>query len=224
MRGNILLVNNSRDIQSTVRIVLEKEGYEVSSAADGEEGVKQASKGHFDLIILECLLPKVNGFEAAREIRQFTDCPILFLTSLTSDGDKIAAYRAGGDDFLSEPFTEIQLILSVNSLVRREASPKDNHSHMIVLDINGKAFFKNGKKIPLTDIEFELLRYLYQNKGRIITIEELYCAVWNEKPLATGQNTINVHILNVRKRIEDNYHDPKILKTVWGKGYIFEDL
>ena len=224
MRGNILLVNNNRDIQSTVRIVLEKEGYEVSSAADGEEGVKQASKGHFDLIILECLLPKLNGFEAAREIRQFTDCPILFLTSLTSDDDKIAAYRAGGDDFLSEPFTEIQLILSVNSLVRREASPKDNQSHMIVLDINEKAFFKNGKKIPLTDIEFELLRYLYQNKGRIITIEELYCAVWNEKPLATGQNTINVHILNVRKRIEDNYHDPKILKTVWGKGYIFEDL
>ena len=224
MRGNILLVNNSRDIQSTVRIVLEKEGYEVSSAADGEEGVKQASKGHFDLIILECLLPKVNGFEAAREIRQFTDCPILFLTSLTSDGDKIAAYRAGGDDFLSEPFTEIQLILSVNSLVRREASPEDNQSHIIVLKKNGKAFFKNGKKIPLTDIEFELLRYLYQNKGRIITIEELYCAVWNEKPLATGQNTINVHILNVRKRIEDNYHDPKILKTVWGKGYIYEDL
>ena len=173
-------------------------------------------------------MPRMSGVEATEKIRAFSTVPVLFLTAKSFDSDKMSAYNAGGDDYLVKPFSAPELLLKVDALTRRYNTygAKDSDSTEVIRLAGGvvlmpekREVLKNGERIELRDKEYELLVYLVKNRGRVVDANELYEAVWGEMPLPSSGNNITVHILNLRRKLEDNSASPKVIRTVWGKGY-----
>jgi len=218
----ILVVDDERDIREVVKLLLEREGYSVAEAVSGPQAVEMLRMGGvFDLILLDIIMPELSGVDTAAVIRQISDCPILFLTAKSADSDKVDAYSAGGDDYLSKPFSKVELLLRISALLkrcRRESVPAVLNSG-IVIDEKTKTVRKNGQGVHLTEKEFELLEFLYDHSGETFSIAELYEQVWKEKYLQSSSNTVMVYIFNLRKKLEDNFSEPKLIQTVWGKGY-----
>ena len=214
----ILVADDEKDIRDAVEFLLKSEGYGVEKAHDGKNALELVKNGNkYDCIILDIIMPFMSGVECAKEIRKISSCPILFLTAKSSDTDKTDAYDAGGDDYLSKPFSSVELLLRIRTLIRRGAS------YAVSLNVNcaDKTVTKNGKLIPLTDKEYELLEFFRSNKGKVFSNSMIYESVWGEKYLPSSANTVMVHILNLRKKLEDDFTKPKFIQTVWGKGYSY---
>ena len=225
----ILVVDDEIEIRNVLRLLLEGAGYTVILAKDGEEAVGCVREdASIDLCIMDIMMPKKSGVEATVEIRKFSPVPILFLTAKSLDSDKESAYSSGGDDYLVKPFSSGELLMKVEALTRRynKYSAKGENSSDALRLFGGVLLYpdtrevtKNGNTVDIRDKELELLIYLAKNRGRVVSPSELYEGVWGEIPLPSSNNTITVHILNLRRKLEDNPSSPKIIRTVWGRGY-----
>lgn len=225
----ILIVDDESEIRKILTILLENSGYEVVSAADGLSAVMTLkNNSEIDLCIMDVMMPRMDGLQACAEIRKFSSIPILFLTAKSLDEDKEMAYSGGGDDYLVKPFSSKELLMKVEALIRRYTSYKTKPQHLgeeirlnngVVVSPDARQVYKNGVLLDIRDKEMELLIYLAKNRGRVISASELYEMIWDEKALSTSNNTVTVHMLGLRRKLEDNPSQPKIIRTVWGKGY-----
>ncbi|ETJ99986.1 response regulator receiver domain protein [Eubacterium nodatum ATCC 33099] len=230
----ILIVDDNPDIREVLSVLLSSENYEIEEAENGRAAIKKLfdSKNNFDLIILDIMMPGMNGIEVCSRVREKSQIPILFLTAKSQDNDMIEAYSNGGDDFLVKPFSRTELVLKVKSLIRRrkqynEPQSKEEGnikklSDNVVVDTKKRLVHKGDERINLTDKEFDILQYFMDHKGDIVRNRDLYEDVWGEKYLPSASNTIMVHVLNLRKKLEEDINKPKIIQTVWGKGYRIE--
>ena len=222
----ILAVDDEPDLRSLLRILLKNRGYEVLEAASGKEAVDiLRSEPRIDLVIMDIMMPGLNGVEACAQIRKFSTVPMLFLTARNQLTDKAEAYASGGDDYLAKPFSQNELMMKVESLTRRyrvyKGKQEDSLGIDIRLDEDRSCAIRNGQRIELTDKEFAILRFFFRNRGRTLDVQTVYEGVWGEKFLPSSNNTVMVHILNLRKKLEPDPANPKLIRTVWGKGYQF---
>lgn len=224
----ILIVDDEIEIRKVLRLLLENAGHEIIEAGDGKSAVECVrADGQIDLCIMDIMMPTMNGIEAVKQIREFSPIPVLFLTAKSLESDKEAAYSGGGDDYLVKPFSSREMLMKVDALTRRYTSysvKKQSEDEIrlgsgVVILPKTREVIKNGAQIDIRDKEFEMLLYLAKNRGRAIDSRELYNRVWEEMPLASSNNTITVHILNLRRQLEDDPSSPKIVRTIWGKGY-----
>ncbi len=222
----ILIVDDEADIRNVLEILLTGNGFTVLQASNAPIAVETVkSNSDIDLVILDIMMPGASGIDAIKSIRRFSKVPVLFLTAKTTDYDKNEAYKNGGDDYLSKPFSQNELLLKVSSLIRRyrEYSPSLSRSADVIenltIDTEHRRVLKFGVDTGLTDTEYEMLCYFISCRGTPSDAKAIYEAVWNEKYLPSAANTVMVHILNLRRKIEDDPTQPSIIKTVWGKGY-----
>ena len=225
----ILIVDDEAEIRHVLELVLKNSGYETVSASDGIEAVElMKADPDFDLCIMDIMMPTMSGVEATKMIRRFSGVPILFLTAKSLPQDKIEAYGSGGDDYIVKPFPMNELVLKVEAMTRRYNlySAKETQAGEVVrlhggiaVNITEREVMKNGVKIEMRDKEMDILIYLVKNIGRVVSSEELYENVWGEMALPSSGNNITVHILNLRRKLEENYTSPRLIRTVWGKGY-----
>lgn len=224
----ILIADDEIEIRKVLRLLLENAGHQIVEASDGERAVEAVRcDREIDLCIMDIMMPQMNGVEATRKIREFSTLPVLFLTARSLESDKEAAYSGGGDDYLVKPFSSRELLMKVDALTRRynSYSAKESTGEVIrlwggvVLMPDSREVTKNGVPIDVRDREMDMLIYLAKNRGKVISPAQLYEGVWEEMPLQSSGNTITVHILNLRRKLEDDPSSPKIIRTVWGKGY-----
>ena len=216
-KTKILVADDDRSICTLIKLILEKEGFEVSCLFDGESVVNEiAAGGKYDLIILDIMMPEMLGTNAAKKIKDICDTPIIFITARSSDEDKIEAYDSGADDYLCKPFSSVELVLRVKAVLKRT---KTEYKEEIEFLHSEKSVVIQGYKIILTDTELRLLEFLYNNKGNVMSIKDIYEAVWEEKYLPNSNNTVMVFMHGLRKKIEEDYANPKHIITIWGKGY-----
>lgn len=216
-KTKILVADDDRSICTLIKLILEKEGFEVSCLFDGESVVREIEDGgKYDLILLDIMMPEMSGTNAAYKIKESCNTPIIFITALSSDEDKIKAYDSGADDYLCKPFSSVELVLRVKAVLKRT---KTEYKEEIEFLHSEKSVIIQGNKILLTDTELRLLEFLYNNKGNVMSIKDIYEAVWEEKYLPNSNNTVMVFMLGLRKKIEEDYANPKHIITIWGKGY-----
>lgn len=234
MNENILIVDDEKEIADLIEVYLKNDGYNVYKFYNGIEALKCIEETKLDLAILDVMLPDVDGFHICRKIREKHFYPIIMLTAKIEDGDKIMGLTIGADDYITKPFNPLEVAARVKTQLRRymrynNASDIDNKSDEISeYDINGLIINKDthkcflyGKEISLTPIEFSLLWYLSENRGRVISSEELFENVWGEKFL-NNNNTVMAHIGRLREKLNEPAKKPKFVKTVWGVGYTIE--
>lgn len=227
---NILIADDNEDIREIVRVLLESEGYNVIEAVDGEDAINKVDD-EIDLIILDVVMPKKTGFKACIEIREKTSAPILFLTAKSQDSDKYMAFSAGSDDYLSKPFSYTELVSRVKALLRRyyvykgkEIKDTDNSISInsLIINTSSNEASVNGKELILTEIEYNILLLMAQNRKKIFSAQNLYESIWREPYFYSCNNTVMVHIRNLRSKLEEDPQNPEYIKTVWGKGYRIE--
>lgn len=222
----ILAVDDEPDLRALLRILLMNKGYEVVECGSGDEAVKTVrADGRIDLVIMDIMMPGLSGVEACAKIREFSTVPMLFLTAKSQITDKEEAYSSGGDDYLAKPFSQKELMMKVESLTRRYRVYKGKRDVVdgdsLELDEERGCAVRNGERLDLTDKEYTILRFFFQHRGQILDVRTVYEGVWGEKFLPSSNNTVMVHILNLRKKLEEDPANPKLIRTVWGKGYQF---
>ena len=221
----ILVVDDEQDIRRIIRILLESSGYQVAEAPNGLAAVEYIrQQPNVDLVLMDIMMPGLNGIEASRAIRERCSAPILFLTAKTQERDKLEAYQAGGDDYLAKPFSHAELMMKVESLLRRYRVYKGKTSGQllradVMLDEPGRRVLRGGRPVELTETEFEILCFLAARRGSVVSVEQIYEGVWHEKYMSSSTNTVMVHIVNLRKKLEEDPANPRLIRTVWGKGY-----
>lgn len=222
--SHILIVDDDPDIRKVLFFLL-KDNYFVEEAADGAAAVEYiAAHPETDLVVLDVMMPGMSGYEACGKIRALSNAPILFLTAKSAEAGMISAYGSGGDDFLSKPFSQGEFLAKVNSLLRRYKEYRGKPAEALTIDglevdLETHSVKCSGKDVTLTDTEYAILEYLLKNRGSTVTAAELYESVWKERFLPGSGNTVMVHVLNLRRKIEETPSAPKIIRTVWGKGY-----
>lgn len=229
---NILVVDDDKEIVNAIDICLSKEGYKIFKAYNGEEALNVIKNEEIHLIILDIMMPKMNGIEATNNIRKEKSIPIIMLSAKSEDYDKVLGLEMGADDYITKPFNLMELAARVNSQIRRYTKlgsivVKDNEKIYETggLQINDatKQVVIDGKEIKLTPTEYNILLFLTKNKGKVFSIEEIYQNVW-EGECYGAENIIAVHIRHIREKIEINPKEPKYLKVIWGIGYKIENL
>ena len=227
----ILIVDDDHEIREGLRILLTGESYNIIEAGSGAQALENLSCA-VDLVILDVMMPGLSGLRVCEEIRKTSSVPILFLTAKAQESDKLIGLTAGGDDYLTKPFSYTELVARVKALLRRycvyrgktddATINRDNIMTLqdINLSLNGNQVWVCGKEVDLTDIEYRILRLLMEHPQRIFSAENIYESVWNEPYYSNG--VIMVHIRKLRTKIEPDPQNPKYIKTVWGKGYRFE--
>ncbi|WP_343827574.1 response regulator transcription factor [Clostridium subterminale] len=227
---NILIADDNEEIREIVRVLLESEDYNVIEAVDGEDAVIKVDES-IDLIILDIMMPRKSGFKACVEIREKTSAPILFLTAKTQDSDKCMGFSVGSDDYLSKPFSYTELVSRVKALLRRYYvyKGKEKVDSTGLININGLTINTtlneisiDEEEVILTEIEYNILLLMAQRRKKIFSAQNLYESVWKESYFYSCNNTIMVHIRNLRKKLEKDPENPKYIKTVWGRGYRIE--
>ena len=227
----ILVCDDDKEIVDAIEIYLIQEGYQVVKAYDGEQALDMLRTKKIDLMVIDVMMPKLDGIRATFQARKTSSIPIIILSAKTEDADKILGLNVGADDYVTKPFTPLELMARVNSQLRRytqfaNRSPKEEKNdriHVIGgLELNEDTVevFVDGKPVKMTPIEFKILALLIRTPGRVYSADEIYERVWNEKAINT--DTIMVHVRNIRDKIEINPRDPKYLKVVWGVGYKIE--
>ena len=221
----ILVVDDEADIRRIIRILLESRGYRVLEAPNGRLAVETIRKEpDVDLILLDIMMPELSGIEASREIRSISSAPILFLTARTQEQDKLEAYSSGGDDYLAKPFSHGELLMKLDSLLRRyrvykgKVTGKQLKSD-VVLDEENRRILRGGEALELTETEYSILQFLADHRGSVVSVAQIYEGVWHEKYMPASNNTVMVHIVNLRKKLEDDPANPRLIRTIWGKGY-----
>lgn len=228
MKGyNVLVVDDDKAIVEAIEIYLRGEGYNIFKAYDGAEALEVIKEEEIHLVIMDIMMPKMDGTRATLKIREEKEIPIIMLSAKSEDTDKILGLNIGADDYVTKPFNPLELIARVNSQIRRYTrfSPlKENNDVIkigaIELNKRSKVVLRDGEIAKLTPLEFKILSLLMGNPGRVFSIEEIYERVWNE--VAFNVDTVTVHIRRIREKIEINPKEPRYLKVVWGIGYKFE--
>lgn len=235
--AKILVVDDEKIIVKGIRFSLLQDQMEVDCAYDGEQAVEMARNTEYDVVLLDVMLPKLDGFQVCQAIREFSNMPIIMLTAKGDDMDKILGLEYGADDYVTKPFNPIELIARVNALIRRytklgssiKKSASGSETLNIIQDgeliINDelKQVIVDDKEVKLTPTEYNILKFLTKNKGKVFSIEEIYTNVWDGECYA-AENVIAVHIRHIREKIEINPKEPKYLKVIWGIGYKVEAL
>lgn len=227
--SNILIVDDNPEIREIIEILLTGEGFTTFKAEDGMTALKLINEQDFDLIILDIMMPGINGYQTCLEIRKTSNAPILFLSARTKDSDKTLGFSSGGDDYLAKPFSYNELISRVKALIRRyhvykgktEETPalQTIQYHELTIDEHRGQVSKDGIYIDLTDTEYRMLTLLIRNRGQIFSAARLYEAIWDEAYYYGANNTVMVHMRNLRQKIEEDPNNPALIKTIWGKGY-----
>ncbi|MFE6134816.1 response regulator transcription factor [Bacillus sp. NPDC057893] len=228
MSHHILLVEDDISIQEMVETYLVKEGFQVTIASNGEEGVTAFFKGSFDLIILDIMMPKLDGLEVVRIIREKSAVPILMMSAKDTDVDKAVGLGLGADDYICKPFSMIELAARVKAAIRRSTKysaveSKDEAIQIgdLIIDPINFTVEKKGRQLKLTLKEFEILKLFVKNQNRVFTKAQIYTLVWNEEYYG-DDNVINVHMRRLREKIESDPSNPEYIKTLWGIGYKLE--
>lgn len=227
-RLSILVADDEAEIADLIAIHLEKEGYHVIKASDGQEAVNIVESQPVDLLILDIMMPKMDGYEVTRRIREQHNMPIIFLSAKTSDFDKVQGLVIGADDYMTKPFTPIELVARVNAQLRRFLKlnqPKADHKTCLeygglVITAEKRTVTLYGENIELTPKEFDILYLLASYPKKVYSVENIFHHVWGETYFESG-NTVMVHIRTLRKKLEEDKHNHKWIKTVWGVGYSF---
>lgn len=226
----ILVCDDDKEIVDAIEIYLIQEGYEVENAYNGEEALAVLKRDEIDLIIMDVMMPKLDGIRAILEIRKESKIPIIILSAKTEDADKILGLNIGADDYVTKPFNPLELVARVKSQLRRNhflynVTKKGENVYEVgglVIWDDLKKVMVDGEEVKLTPIEYKILLFLVQNKGKVYSINKIYENIWNEEAIAVD-NTVAVHIRHIREKIEINPKEPRYLKVVWGVGYKIED-
>ena len=229
MQSRILLVEDDVSIQEMVETYLTKEGFVVEAAADGKEGLTKFWQSSFDLIILDIMMPKMDGLEVVKLIREKSAVPILMMSAKDTDVDKAIGLGLGADDYICKPFSLIELSARVKAGIRRSTKysaplkKQDEVIHIgdLKIDVINYTAWKKDEVIKLTSKEFELLKLFSKNCNRVFTKAQIYQYIWNEEYYG-DENVINVHMRRLREKVEDDPSNPKYIKTLWGIGYKME--
>jgi DNA-binding response OmpR family regulator len=227
-RYNLLIVDDDAQIREALEIYLKNEDMEIFTASNGLEALEVLELEDIHLIILDVMMPQMDGMRATHKIRETKNIPIIMLSAKNEDHDKILGLHVGADDYITKPFNPLELIARVKSQLRRytnlgnyQGSEDEIQIRGLILNKKSKNVSVDGEEIRLTATEYKILELLMENKGRIFSIEEIYEKVWKE-PFYNAENTVSVHIRRIREKIEINPKEPKYLKVVWGIGYKME--
>lgn len=231
---NILVCDDDKEIAGAIEIYLRNEGYRVFKAYDGIQALEIARKETLHLIIMDIMMPKMDGVQATMKLREEQNIPIIMLSAKSEDYDKITGLNVGADDYVTKPFNPLELIARVKSQLRRYvrlgslSGQNEGRSSIcttggLVIDDEQKSVTLDGEQIPVTPTEYGILKFLTSNAGKVFSIEQIYEAVWNE-PAYSAENTVAVHIRRIREKIEIDPKNPQYLKVVWGIGYKIEKI
>lgn len=223
----VLVVDDESLLVKGIKFNLENDGYEVLTGSDGQEALEIASKEQPDLIILDVMMPRMDGLEACQRIREFSDVPIIMLTAKADDMDKLMGFEHGADDYLTKPFNILELKARVRALLRRSGSKKEDKAAEltrgnITLDIDGRNAYNDGVLTDLTAKEFDLMELLMRNPNRVYSREALLDTIWGYE-YHSEIRTVDVHIRRLREKLERNPAEPAHILTKWGVGYYFKD-
>ena len=221
----ILVVDDEKVLVKGIKFNLENEGYQVETGSDGEEAVEKARAGQFDLIILDLMMPKIDGLQACMKIREFSNVPIIMLTARSEDADKIIGFECGADDYITKPFNILEVKARIRALLRRagqtaqqEKSANRLTRGSIVLDTDARAAWRDGQPVELTAKEFDLMELLMRNPGRVYSRESLMNLVWGYDYIGEFR-TVDVHVRRLREKLEPDPANPEYILTKWGVGY-----
>lgn len=227
---NILVCDDDKEIVDAIGIYLENEGYKVYKSFNGLEALEVVNNNEIHLIIMDIMMPKMDGIQATMKIREKHNIPLIMLSAKSEDYDKILGLNIGADDYITKPFNPLELIARVKSQLRRYTTlgaleTKNNvyQSGGLIIDDETKAVTVDGEEVHLTPVQYKILKLLTANAGRVFSIDEIYEKVWNE-PSFNPENTVAVHIRKIREKIEINPKEPRYLKVVWGVGYKVEKI
>ena len=225
---NILVCDDDREIVGAIEIYLKNEGYQVYKAYDGLEALDVVEREEIHLILMDIMMPKMDGMRATMRIREERNIPIIMLSAKSEDYDKITGLNVGADDYITKPFNPLELIARVKSQLRRytslgsmEKKTGIYRSGGLVVDDEQKSVTLDGEQVPVTPIEYGILKLLTANAGKVFSMEQIYEAVWQETAF-NPENTVAVHVRRIREKIEINPKEPRYLKVVWGVGYKIE--
>lgn len=226
----ILICDDEKDIRSALKIYLTEAGYKPLEAKNGYECLEILKEEQVDLILLDVMMPVMDGFSALDVIRRMSTVPVILLTAKSEDADKIEGLNLGADDYVTKPFNSMELLARVRAVLRRFARQAEQQENAAILSIGGiemndeqKAVTCEGEPVSLTPKEYDILRLLMQNPGKVFSSQEIYQLVWQDIPLGP-EGTVVVHIRHLREKLEINPAEPRYIKVVWGKGYKMESL
>ena len=229
---NILVCDDDKEIVEAIEIYLSQEGYRILKAYDGLEAMEILEKEEVNLLLIDVMMPRLDGIRATLKIREKNSIPIIILSAKSEDADKILGLNVGADDYVTKPFSPLELVARVKSQLRRYnqlgGSEQDNRNKEQIYEAGGlrinddlKEVTVDGEPVRLTPIEYNILLLLMKNRGRVFSITQIYEAIWNEEAIG-ADNTVAVHIRHIREKIEINPKEPRYLKVVWGVGYKIE--
>ena len=228
---NILICDDQTDIVNALKIYLAPEGYRLLEAFTGEEALKIVKEENIHLVLLDVMMPRMDGITATAKIREFSNVPIILLTAKSEIEDKVLGLNMGADDYVTKPFVPVEVLARVRSHLRRYdrlgAKPADRSGVItiggILLDDGAKTVTVDGEAVSLTPIEYDILKLLMENPGKVFSTRVIYETVWQENPYGS-ENAVAVHIRHLREKIEINPSEPRYIKVVWGRGYKMEVL
>lgn len=228
----ILVCDDDKEIVEAIEIYLQQEGYHILKAYDGEEALEVLKENEVHLLIMDVMMPRLDGIRATLKIRENMSLPIIILSAKSEDADKILGLNIGADDYMTKPFNPLELVARVKSQLRRytqlgSTARSDNQSEFrtggLVIRDDLKEVTVDGEKVKLTPIEYNILLLLVKNQGKVFSINQIYENIWNEEAIG-ADNTVAVHIRHIREKIEINPKEPRYLKVVWGVGYKVEKI
>lgn len=226
---NILVCDDDREIVDAIEIYLQQEGYHIFKAYDGEEAIRMLGEQEIHLLIIDVMMPKLDGIRATLKIREESSIPIIILSAKSEDADKILGLNIGADDYVTKPFNPLELVARVKSQLRRYTelgNVVESNSHIyqvggLIINDDLKEVVVDDVAVKLTPIEYNILLLLVKNQGKVFSINQIYESIWNEDAIG-ADNTVAVHIRHIREKIEINPKEPRYLKVVWGVGYKVE--
>ena len=226
----ILVCDDEKDIVSALNIYLSAEGYEVLSAYSGKQALEIMAQQQIDLVLMDIMMPEMDGLTAVAKLREISNVPVLFLTAKSEDADMILGLNMGADDYITKPFKPMEVVARVRSHLRRYAILGGAQKQQTVLrcggiqlDHDSKTVTLDGDPVNLTPLEYSILHHLMQHPGKVFSSEQLYRAVWKDAPLG-GENTVAVHIRHLREKLEIDPSNPRYIKVVWGHGYRLNNI
>ena len=226
---NILVCDDDKDIVDAIEIYLQQEGYHILKAYDGEQALEVLRENEVHLLVIDIMMPRLDGIRATLKIRENSSIPIIILSAKSEDADKILGLNVGADDYVSKPFNPLELVARVKSQIRRytqlgNATDANQHIYQVgglVINDDLKEVTVDDEQVKLTPIEYNILLLLVKNQGKVFSINQIYENIWNEDAIG-ADNTVAVHIRHIREKIEINPKEPRYLKVVWGVGYKIE--
>ena len=222
----VLICDDEQDIVNALKIYLKPEGYALLAAANGQDAVELAQSGNLDLILMDIMMPQMDGIMATAKIREFSNVPIILLTAKSETEDVVLGLNVGADDYITKPFIPVEVLARVRSQLRRYGMPKTPKTDNLTvggveLNDREKIVTVDGEAVSLTPIEYAILKLLMENTGKVYSSKEIYRIVWSEEPMG-NEGAVSVHIRHLREKIEIDPGNPRYIKVVWGQGYKME--